>query len=559
MLTWLDQRTGVVTATKGFLTEDVPGGASYWYAFGSATVFAMMLQIATGIFLCFYYAPSTATAWESTKFLIEKVPAGHLVLSLHYWGASAMIAFMAMHLLQVLLWGAYKKPRELQWIVGVLLFIITLVLGLTGYLLPWDLNALLASRVAINISGNAPILGPAVLNFLQDGNGIGTLTINRFFGIHVWLMPALLVGLVGMHLAIFRWNGPAGPPIDEAPKLKPGRFWPDQLFMDTVLSFAMFVIIVALAVFSPAPLDDKADLNNAQFVPYPAWYFLALYALLDVVGNFPPAVVQIATLFATIVGPTLLIVLLLVLPFVDKNPSRRLSRRPWVLGITALVLVGAIGLSFIGQRNVVEGQLAHNIIGPNAPVAARRHQQRRALDRPGRNRGHDQQQRRGRRHDARESRRRRVGLHRQLRRLPQRGGHRRAGQFPPLAGNDFVTGDKKKVVGVLLNGLSGKIEVKGQTYNSQMPAWKGTLTNKQIADVATYIRNAWGNKADTVTRSRRERLQALAPRPRHEPRRGAAQPAAPRSFTRAVLQRWPRARSARGSTPRRDRDGASRR
>src|SRR6202022_2063591 len=113
----------------------------------------------TGIFLCFYYAPSPATAYESTKFLIEKVPAGHLVLSLHYWGASAMIAFMTMHLLQVLLWGAYKKPRELQWVVGVLLFLLTLVLGLTGYLLPWDLNAYFASKVAINIAGTVPIVG----------------------------------------------------------------------------------------------------------------------------------------------------------------------------------------------------------------------------------------------------------------------------------------------------------------------------------------------------------------------------------------------------------------
>jgi hypothetical protein len=262
MLTWLDQRTGLVTLTKDFLTEDVPGGASYWYAFGSATLFAMILQIVTGIFLCFYYAPSTDTAWESTKYIIEKVPAGHLVLSLHYWGASAMIAFVAMHLLQVLLWGAYKKPRELQWIVGVILFIVTLVLGLTGYLLPWDLNALLASTRRDQHLRQRAVFGPLVQQFLQDGNGITTLTINRFFGIHVWLMPALLVLLVGLHLMIFRWNGPAGPPIDEAPKLKPGRFWPDQMFMDTVLSFAMFVIIIALAVFAPVPLDDKADLEQ---------------------------------------------------------------------------------------------------------------------------------------------------------------------------------------------------------------------------------------------------------------------------------------------------------
>ena len=112
MLTWLDQRTGLVTMTKDFLTEDVPGGASYWYAFGSATLFALILQIVTGIFLCFHYAPSTTTAWESTDYMIKHVPAGGFVLSLHYWGASAMIAFMTMHLLQGLLWGAYKKPAS---------------------------------------------------------------------------------------------------------------------------------------------------------------------------------------------------------------------------------------------------------------------------------------------------------------------------------------------------------------------------------------------------------------------------------------------------------------
>ncbi len=497
MLTWLDQRTGVVTATKDFLTEDVPGGASYWYAFGSATLFAMIIQIATGIFLTFHYSPSTATAYESTKYLMEKVPFGHFVLSLHYWGASAMIALMAMHLLQGLLWGAYKKPRELQWIVGVLLFIMTLVLGLTGYLLPWDLNALLASRVAINISGNAPVLGPAVLQFLQDGNGIGTLTISRFFGIHVWLVPALLVGLVAMHLAIFRWNGPAGPPIDEAPKLKPGRFWPEQMFMDTVLSFAMFALIVVLSWVSPAPLDDKADPNNELFVPYPAWYFLALYALLDIVGTFPPQIVQLATLFATIVGPTLLVVLLLVLPFVDRNPSRRLSRRPWVLGGTAVVMIAAIALSFIGQSNVVRQQLAHNIIGPHAPVAT-------APTSGGTLMGGPVGAGTTSSSTAQGTTPAKAGNGASVYTANCVSCHGAQGQgvpstFPPLASNPFVTGDPKPVIGVLLNGLHGKIDVKGQSYDGQMPPWKDTLTKAQIADVITYIRNAWGNKASTVT------------------------------------------------------------
>jgi len=499
MLTWLDQRTGIVTATKDFLTEDVPGGASYWYAFGSATLFAMILQIATGIFLCFYYAPSTSTAWESTKYIIEKVPAGHFVLSLHYWGASAMIALMAMHLLQVLLWGAYKKPRELQWIVGVLLFVVTLVLGLTGYLLPWDLNALLASTVAIRIAGNAPILGPAVLHLLQDGDGITTLTINRFFGIHVWLMPAALVGLVAAHLSIFRWNGPAGPPIDEAPKLKPGRFWPEQMFMDTALSFGIFVLIVALSTFSPVPLDDKADPNNSTFVPYPAWYFIALYALVDIVGSLPAWMVQAASLFATIIGPTLLIVLLVALPFIDRNPSRRLSRRPWVLGLTALTMVAAIGLSWYGQNNVVQGQLAHNLIGPGAAAASSAGggqttatstaAVQTATAASGSGGGAPAG---GSAAGATVYGSNCAGCHGAT-------GQGQPGIFPPLDGNPVVTGDKKAVIGIVNNGLNGKIEVKGASYSGQMPAWKGTLTDKQIADVITYIRSAWTNKGDAVT------------------------------------------------------------
>jgi len=485
MLDWLDSRTGIVTQTKDFLTEDVPGGASYWYAFGSATVFALILQVATGIFLTFYYAPSTATAWESTKFLMDKVPAGSIVLGLHYWGASAMIAFMTMHLLQVLLWGAYKKPRELQWIVGVILFILTLVLGLTGYLLPWDLNALLASRVAINIAGNAPILGPAILNFLQDGNGIGTLTINRFFGIHVWLVPALLVGLVAMHLAIFRWNGPAGPPIDEAPKLKPGRFWPDQMFMDTVVSFAMFAIVLALAIFAPPVLDAKADPNNTQFVPYPAWYFMALYALLDVVGKAPDWSVQLLTLFARIILPGLLVLVLIVLPFIDRNPSRRLSRRPWILAITALTLVGAIGLSFFGQYNVQEQQALR---GPSPAVAATTTTGGGGASSAGAAAGAGNAA---------------AGAAVYTSNCAGCHGAAATGQpgiFPPLASNVLVAAaDPKEVEHIVLYGLQGKIAVNGGAYDGTMPAWKGNLSDQQIADVISYIRSNFGNKAAPVS------------------------------------------------------------
>jgi ubiquinol-cytochrome c reductase cytochrome b subunit len=492
MLNWLDQRTGFVTMTKDFLTEDVPGGASYWYAFGSATVFAMLLQIATGIFLTFYYSPSAATAWESTKYIIEKVPAGQLVLSLHYWGATAMIAFMMMHMLQVLLWGAYKKPRELQWIVGVILFIVTLVLGLTGYLLPWDLNALLASKVAIQIAGSAPIAGKAVLLFLQDGSGIGTLTINRFFGIHVWLTPAVLVLLVGMHLAIFRWNGSAGMPIDETPKLKPGRFWPDQMFMDTVVSFAMFIIVFALAVFSPAPLDAKADPNNTQFVPYPAWYFMALFSLLDVVGsvNLPPDVINFLGLFATIIFPTLLIVVLIALPFIDKNPSRRLSRRPIVLTCTTLVLGGAIILSFIGQYHVQQQQMLHGINASAATTATAGGTY--AVDTTPAGGAGGSVTAGGAAAGATVYTANCAGCHGAT-------GMGQPGVFPPLANNPVVTGPADKVITIVNGGLTTPITVNGANFSGSMPAWKGNLTPAQIASVITYVRSAWGNKASAVT------------------------------------------------------------
>jgi ubiquinol-cytochrome c reductase cytochrome b subunit len=488
MLNWLDSRTGMVTLTKDFLTEDVPGGASYWYAFGSATVFAMIMQIATGIFLTFYYSPSAATAWESTKYIIDKVPAGQLVLSLHYWGATAMIAFMMMHMLQVLLWGAYKKPRELQWIVGVILFIVTLVLGLTGYLLPWDLNALLASKVAIQIAGSAPIAGKAVLLFLQDGSGIGTLTINRFFGIHVWLTPAVLIALVALHLMIFRWNGPAGAPIDETPKLKPGRFWPDQMFMDTVLSFAMFIIIFALAVFSPAPLDAKADPNNTQFVPYPAWYFMALFSLLDVVGGAPSWAVDFLGLFATIIFPTLLIVVLIVLPFIDKNPSRRLSRRPIVLSLTGLILAGAIVLSFVGQAHIQEQQVLHGIGVAEASTATAGGTF--AVDKGGSAGGATTAG--GAAAGATVYTANCAGCHGAT-------GMGQPGVFPPLANNSVVTGPADKVITILNNGLQTKITVNGTDYAGAMPAWKGNLKPAEIAEVITYIRSAWGNKAGPVT------------------------------------------------------------
>jgi ubiquinol-cytochrome c reductase cytochrome b subunit len=497
VLTWIEQRTGLVSQTTDFLTEDVPGGASYWYVFGSATIFAMILQIITGIFLTFYYAPSTASAWESTNYIYHNVPFGSFVISLHFWGATAMIALLLMHLLQVLLWGAYKAPREIMWVIGVLLLVITLVLGLTGYLLPWDMNAYFASQVAINIASSVPIVGNITQQFLSGGPGIGTLTINRFFGLHVWLMPAALVALTAGHLTIFRHNGSAGPPVDhDLKRLPQGRFWPNQMFMDAAASFVVFAIIVILAIFSPAPFDVKAD-PTKQFIAYPAWYFLALYGLLRIAGQTPQAIQPIANLLATVVIPGAFVTLLILLPFIDRNPSRQLNRRPWILGITALSLVVAIGLSLYSQLAVQKEQAeasqggapaaaaqASNTLGAGSSAGASS-----AAGPSG-----TQVASSAGDHGAQVFTQNCASCH-------QANGQGQAGVFPALAGNKDVTAaDPKMIEHTLLYGLAGKV-IDGKSYGAQMPAWKGTLSNDDIAAVITYIRSSWGNKASPVKAS----------------------------------------------------------
>ncbi len=487
MLNWIDKRTGFVSMTKDFLTEDVPGGASYWYVFGSATLFAMIIQIVTGIFLTFFYAPSAATAWESTRAMYLN-PYTHFLLSVHYWGASAMIALVFLHLLQVLIFGAYKSPRELQWVVGVLLLLVTLVLGLTGYLLPWDMDAYFASQVSLNITGLAPIAGPFIQHIAQGGGGMGTETINRFFGLHVWLMPAALLALVGAHLTIFRHNGPAGPVVEDPRTLKPGRFWPDQMFMDGAFSFIVFIIIVFLALVAPPYLDAKAD-PTKFFVPYPAWYFLSLFGLLGLVPpeiHVGPLTISLE-LIATIIVPTLFLLVVLLLPWLDRSRSRSFASRAGLLWATTIVILGIVGLTIFGQVTTMIKQAA---APPSPPESVVLSQAEAATVSAGSS---------GSAASATGAAGAKV-FSTNCASCHGAQGTGLPGTFPPLAGNAVVTGDANKVIGIVLNGLHGSISVNGQTYNGMMPPWKGTLSNKDVADVVTYIRGSLGsNKASAVT------------------------------------------------------------
>ena len=491
MLNWLESRTGFVSMTKEFLTEDVPGGASYWYVFGSATLFAMIVQIVTGIFLTFFYAPSAATAWESTRAIYLN-PFTHFLLSVHYWGASAMIALVFLHLLQVLIWGAYKAPRELQWVVGVILLLVTLVLGLTGYLLPWDMDAYFASQVSLNITGLAPVLGPFIQHVAQGGGSMGTATINRFFGLHVWLMPAVLVMLVGAHLAIFRHNGSAGPVVDDPRKLKPGRFWPDQMFMDGAFSLFVFAVIIFLSFFFPPYLDAKAD-PTKFFVPYPAWYFLSLFGLLSLVPpeiSIGPLTISME-LIATIVVPTIFLLVVLLIPWLDRSTTRGFSARAGILWITTIVVATIAGLSIYAQIGIMTKQAAAPPSPPEATVLAAPAE---AAETSGGSASA------GAAGGANAAGAKVYASNCSSCHGAQ--GQGTPGAFPPLANNPVVTGDANKVIGIVLGGLHGAIVVGGQSYNGMMPSWKGSLSSKDVADVISYIRGSLGsNHASAVTQA----------------------------------------------------------
>ncbi len=487
MLNWIESRTGLVSLTQEFLTEDVPGGASYWYVFGSATLFAMILQITTGIFLTFFYAPSAATAWESTRAIYLN-PWTHALLSIHYWGASAMIALVFLHLLQVLVWGAYKAPRELQWVVGVLLLLVTLVLGLTGYLLPWDMDAYFASQVSLNIAGLPP--GGQILQLIaQGGTVMGTNTINRFFGLHVWLMPAVLVLLVGAHLTIFRHNGPAGPVVDDPRKLRPGRFWPDQMFMDGAASFIVFIIILMLAFIAPPYLDQKADPTNAAFQPYPAWYFLFLFGLLNFVpwlfGQIPGLASQAnapwVEMLAAIVVPTIALIVIFLLPWLDRSTTRSFASRGKILWPTFFIIVAIIALSIYAQVGIQAKEAAGPPSLPEAQVLAAPAEA--ATTSGGGGAPANPQLAAGSKVFAQNC----SGCHGAT-------GMGSPGVAPPLAGNPFVTGDPNQVIKVVQNGLKGEA-VMGQTYAAPMPAWKGQLSKDDIAAVISFIRGGLGSNS----------------------------------------------------------------
>ena len=214
---WIDERTSLSGAGRWLLFRKVPKGTNWFYTLGSATLFAFLSQAVTGVFLAMYYRPDpSGGAYESIRHVTNDVFLGQFVRGMHKWGSSVMVVLVFLHMGRVFIFGAYKYPRELNWVIGVVLLILTLVMAFTGYLLPFDQRAYWATIVGVNINGTGPLLGPYLSDFLRGGGEFGATTLSRFYAIHMLLVPGLIIALIGAHLYLVTKLGTTAPPWQKA-------------------------------------------------------------------------------------------------------------------------------------------------------------------------------------------------------------------------------------------------------------------------------------------------------------------------------------------------------
>jgi ubiquinol-cytochrome c reductase cytochrome b subunit len=341
LLDWLDSRTGWRTGRAKLLEEPIPAGVGWWFVTGSILLLLLSVQLITGVVLALYYVPSPEHAYDSIRYIMERVAFGRVLRGLHFFGASFIVVAAVIHMLRVVALGSYKKPREVTWMTGVILLLVILGFALSGYLLPWDQKAYWATTVTINIARSAP-MGEFVAGLMKGGPTLGSLTLLRWYAAHVFLLPAALIVFVLAHLFLMRRHGISGALRPVAGEPKP--FYPYHALKDTIAGAAVFALLITFAIMVPTPLDQIADPSDASYVPRPEWYFLSLFQLLM---YFPGPLEPLATM----VIPGLIVGLLLLLPFIDRRPDRHFLKRPLVTAGFAIIGVGIIVLTYLGNKD----------------------------------------------------------------------------------------------------------------------------------------------------------------------------------------------------------------
>jgi ubiquinol-cytochrome c reductase cytochrome b subunit len=349
---WFDSRLQLAAPIRDAAEHPVPRNtASWWYVFGSAALVVFALQFVTGILLALVYVPSAGEAWSSLQALNHEVALGWYIRALHGWGSNFMVAIVLIHMMQVFLFGAYKYPRELTWIVGVFLLLMTLGMAFTGQVLRFDQDAYWGLGIGASIASRTPVLGPTVVKLMLGGPIIAGATLSRFFALHVFVIPGMLIGFVALHvlmvlkLGINEWPMPGrvvrrGTYMREYHALTSGPdgapFFPYAVWKDIFFAAAVLLAVAGCAFFfGPFGPTGRPDPTIVQTAPRPDYFFLWLYALLSLL---PPSLETPVLL----VGPVVGIVALLLLPFLSGEGEKSWRRRP-IAVITVLLIAVTLG------------------------------------------------------------------------------------------------------------------------------------------------------------------------------------------------------------------------
>ena len=355
---WFDDRLQLAAVVREHAMHPVPRETASWaYVFGSAALTVFVLQLVTGILLALVYVPSANEAWTSLQVLNHGVTLGWFIRALHGWGSNFMVAIVLIHMVQVFLFGAYKYPRELTWIVGVFLLLVTLGMAFTGQVLRFDQDAYWGLGIGASVSSRVPVLGPYIVHLLLGGPIIAGATLSRFFALHVFLIPGLLIAFIGVHLlmvlrlGINEWPMP-GRVVRRATYVKeyheltakdgiafvPYAVWKDMLFS----AFVLILLFACAAYFGPFGPGGRPDPTIIQTVPRPDYFFLWLYALLSLL---PPSMETPALL----IGPVIAIAGLLLLPFIAGEGEKSWRRRP--VAVLSIALIAVILGNFTRQAS----------------------------------------------------------------------------------------------------------------------------------------------------------------------------------------------------------------
>lgn len=356
---WVEVRLGIDEIVKQNLTGYLlPRTINVWYSMGSVLIFAFVLQVISGILLLIYYVPDAEKAFKSVSYIMNYIPYGYLIRMGHAIGSNMMVAVLFLHMLSVLFMGSYKKPRELNWLTGFILFVLALGISLTGYLLPWSQLSFWATTVATTSMGAIPFVGDLLVEFMRGGKLVGPATLGRFFALHVAVLPAVIALFIAGHIFCLKRTGISAPPfgVDNTKVAWSGEyysyekhhggipFFPHYFLHDMVSISVYCAIFAGLVLFNPFIFftpDAFVPANPLQTPPHikPEWYFLANYQILKI---FPNELLGLLVQMAA-AG------FLALLPFIDRSDERHPLKRPLFLAVTIGGIITYIGLSVWGH------------------------------------------------------------------------------------------------------------------------------------------------------------------------------------------------------------------